>query len=186
MFRRKKRKPGETGQAAVEFALAVVVFIPILFGIIDLGWMTFQKTAFEYGYMHSSREIKAEDIGDTGNLETESRVKITGEAVSAPLRTLMKKYTSMIIPTNLHVGKAEAEFYTIIEKNKYTVPSIENGGVVNGISNSTRYMDLDVHVTYRIYPLTPVGSTFFGPNWEVEKKLDCTRVVETQHRYEGR
>jgi hypothetical protein len=184
MFKRKKRRPGETGQAAVEFALAFIVFIPILFGIIDLGWITFQKTAFEYGYMHSSREVKAKDIGDNGSLETESRVKITGEAVRAPLRTLIEQYSSMIIADNLYIGDATAEFYTVIDKEKYTVPSID-GGVEAGISG-TRYMELDVLVTYRIYPLTPIGKAIFGPRWEVEKKLDCTRIVRTQHRYEYR
>lgn len=179
----KSRKPREAGYTAVEFALALLVFIPLLFVILDFGWVCFQKIAFEYGYMHSSWEVRASDVGDFGSLDLEgvaSENTITGAAVETPIYDQMKKFASMIIKENLSVSDAQAEFYN--EAVPYDVPTI-SGGSTQGVSR-TRYMELSAKITYVIYPLTPFGDKLFSGSLTVVKDLNCKRIVGTQHRSE--
>ncbi|SHI18918.1 TadE-like protein [Sporobacter termitidis DSM 10068] len=175
------KKPKEAGQAAVEFALALLIFLPILFAILDFGWISFQKGAFEYAYMHASWEVSAGALGDSDALEDDPSIATYGgPAVSGPLYDEMSKDSATIIATNLNISGASAKLYNKTET--YSVPS-SLGNSVPAISR-TRYMDLSAELVYTIRPLTPIGSAIFGPSLTVYKELDRTRVVASQHRSE--
>jgi hypothetical protein len=177
------KKPKEAGQAMVEFALAIIVFIPILFFIMDFGWITFQRVIFEYGYMHSSWDISASDLDDYDPLEeVPSSKTYSGPKVAIPLREELISSTAGIIASNLNIVYANAELHNEDDETKYSVPS-RTGDSVDAYSR-TRYMVLTAKITYIIHPLTPIGNLIFDDPMEIEKDLSRTKVVGTQHRSE--
>ena len=171
-----------TGQAMVEFALTLWLFIMITFFIIDFGWVSFQKTVFEYGYIHSSWAITAADLGDADPLEeVPSEASYTGSKVSDAIFEEFSKSAPGIVEANMTISNAKAVLHN--EANPYQVPGRNPGDAVQAISR-TRYMDLNADFTYVVYPLTPIGKLFFGNDVTLEKELTRTRVVGTQHRSE--
>lgn len=178
IFMSVKRK--ETGQAAIEFALAILVFVPLLFGIIDFGWISFQKMAFEYGYIHTGWNVSASDLGDSDPIDTvPSTATYSGSSVSDPLYYEIE-LSSPIVEENLNITNATAVLYN--NAVPYSVPS-STGGVISAVCR-TRYMDISADLTYTIQPLTPIGELLYGSVITINKELKCTRVVATQNRSE--
>ena len=173
----------ERGQGLVEFALVLPIFLAIVFFIIDAGWVTSQKTAFDQGYMYSSWEISAGQIGDSDPLETSpSRAAYTGARVSDALMETMRGSNLWgVLPENVSISNAEAVFYN--EEEAYKVPGRTAGDAVPAL-NRTRYMNLSADIRYDIYPLTVFGQLIFGNHITMEKEIQCTRVVASQHRSE--
>lgn len=180
----KPKAPKDAGQALVEFAIALTIFIPILFVIIDFGWITFQRISFEHGYMHAGWAITASDIGNNDSLDAApSPNYYSGAPVADPLKTDLVNSSTGIIEGNLIFPKAEA--WLRDKDEKYYVPS-RNSGVSVEANNRTRYMDLISEIEYTIYPLTPIGGLFLTDNGKItiEKVLTRTKVVASQQRSE--
>ncbi|TEB12132.1 TadE-like protein [Pelotomaculum sp. FP] len=176
------KKQSDSGQAAVEFALTLWLFLLMAFFIIDFGWTSYQRASFEYGYMHSSWSLSAADLGDTDALEeVPSEAEYTGNTVSDVLRDELIKSSLGIIGANVNISNAKAKLYN--EPYTYNVPGRTSGDSVEATSR-TRYMDLTADFSYVIHPLTPIGSMVFRNDITVEKKLTCRRVVKTQNRSE--
>ncbi|WHH57946.1 TadE family protein [Petroclostridium sp. X23] len=175
-------KQNDSGQALVEFALTLWMYILITFFIIDFGWVSYQRISFEYGYMHSSWSVSAADLGDTDALEeVPSTAVYAGAVVSDVLFDVLSRSSLGIIGGNVTIADANAVLYN--QADSYNVPGRTPGNPVQAISR-TRYMDLTADFSYVIQPLTPIGSLFLGNDITVEKELTCTRVVRTQHRSE--
>lgn len=173
------RKPRDAGQAAVEFALAILIFLPILFFIMDFGWVTFQKASFEYAYMHASWEA-ALPLNDPQPIDSLIDYDADPVQVKAALLQQMKNSAAIIIGDNLDIptDTAKAHFHT--DQKKFEAPSSNPDKNETPIS-STRTVHLQADIKYTIHPLTPFGSLFFSSD-PITKHLDCTRVVRMQHR----
>lgn len=69
MKQKKKRK--ESGQAIVEFALVLPLFLLLVMGIIDFGWLFYNYTTFENSARNAARIacVEYEDVGgyDSGS-----------------------------------------------------------------------------------------------------------------------
>ncbi|MFW5649593.1 MAG: TadE family protein [Candidatus Alkaliphilus sp. MAG34] len=173
----------ESGQAILEFALIFPVFLLILFGIIDFGWIGYQRMSFEYGYIQSSWYISAGDLNDYDLLEdVPSENLYTGAIVADLLREGLENSSLGIMPKKLGVKNARATLYN--KKEEFKVPGRNELGVLNEGYGITRYMDVNALIDYEIQPLTFVGRTFFGDNITFKKELNRTRIVSRQIRTE--
>ncbi len=175
------KKQNDSGQAMVEFALTLWIFLLIIFFIIDFGWVAYQRTSFEYGYIHSSWAISADDLGDKDPLDEDpSEASYSGTLVSDALSDELDERSPGIIAANMTITNAKAELYN--KPETYKVPG-RTGDAIEAVSR-TRYMDLSADFSYVIRPITPIGKMFFKEEITVEKELERTRVVRTQHRSE--
>ena len=173
----------ESGQAILEFVLIFPVFLLILFGIIDFGWIGYQRMSFEYGYIQSSWYISAGDLNDYDLLEdVPSENLYTGAIVADLLREGLENSSLGIMPKKLGVKNARATLYN--KKEEFKVPGRNELGVLNEGYGITRYMDVNALIDYEIQPLTFVGRTFFGDNITFKKELNRTRIVSRQIRTE--
>lgn len=173
----------ESGQAILEFALIFPIFLLILFGIIDFGWIGYQRMSFEYGYIQSSWYISAGDLNDYDLLEdVPSENFYTGAVVADLLREGLENSSLGIMPKKLGVKNARATLYN--KKEEFKVPGRNELGGLNEGYGITRYMDVNALIDYEIQPLTFVGRTFFGDNIIFKKELDRTRIVSRQIRTE--
>ncbi len=173
----------ESGQAILEFALIFPMFLLILFGIIDFGWIGYQRMSFEYGYIQSSWYISAGDLNDYDLLEeVPSRSLYSGAIVADLLREGLEDSSLGIMPKKLSIKNAKATLYN--KKEEFKVPGRDELGVLNEGYGITRYMDINALIDYEIQPLTFVGRLFFGDNVTFEKELGRTRVVSRQIRTE--
>lgn len=173
----------ESGQAILEFALIFPIFLLILFGIIDFGWIGYQRMSFEYGYIQSSWYISAGDLNDYDLLEdVPSENLYTGAVVADLLREGLENSSLGIMPKKLGVKNARATLYN--KKEEFKVPGRNELGGLNEGYGITRYMDVNALIDYEIQPLTFVGRTFFGDNIIFKKELDRTRIVSRQIRTE--
>lgn len=173
----------DKGQAMVEFALVLPVFLVIILFIIEAGWMTYQQSVFDQSYQYSSWTIQASDLGDSDPLEScPASAVYSGNTVSDPLVERIKEASFWgFIPENLTVSNAQAVMHN--EEETFLVPGRTPSDTVTATSR-TRYMDLEATLSYDIYPLTFLGQQVFGTRVTKEKKLSCNRIVATQHRSE--
>lgn len=173
----------ETGQAMVEFALVLPLLLLILFFIIDFCWIGYQKASFEEGVSYASWDISANDLGDTDPIESIPSERVyTGATVTAPLLAGIQDSSLWgFYPLHVTVTNATAKLYN--SETTFNVPGRVPTDTTAAISR-TRHMDLEADLVYEIQPLTFVGQLFFGNTVEVEKHLECTRIVGSQHRSE--
>ena len=173
----------DKGQGMVEFALVFPIFIMIILFIIEVGWMSYQQTVFDQSYQYSSWSVQASDFGDSDPMDTcPAKAVYSENTVSDPFVERIKEASFWgFLPENLTVSDAQA-----VMENKevtFSVPGRTPSDSITAISR-TRYMDLKATLSYDIYPLTFLGRQVFGSRVTKEKKLNCSRIVATQHRSE--
>ena len=173
----------ECGQALVEFALVLPLFLAMVLFIIEVGWIIIQRTVFDQGYMYSSWSVTADKLGDSDTLdETPSHAIYYGTVViDAMMDGLKESDLWGFEPGNVSIINAEADLYNMEET--YHVPGRTPADVILAV-NRTRYMDLSADISYSITPLTFFGRFLFDNSITVEKEISCTRVVASQHRSE--
>ena len=87
-----KRKNKESGQAMVEFAIVVPVLIVILCGILDFGWIYYNKYKVEEASYEAARyaAIAVQDIGTgdqlTGDTEALVRENLPNDGDGADIK----------------------------------------------------------------------------------------------------
>ena len=172
---------GENGQGMVEFALVFPVFFTILLLIIEAGWLTYQQTMFDQSYQYSSWTLQASDLGDVDTLEAcPAKASYSGSTVSDPLLARIEEASLWgLMLKNITISNAQAELYN--EEETFSVPGRKPSDAVLATSR-TRYMKINADVSYDIYPLTYLGKSIFGTRITKEKKINCLRIVATQHR----
>lgn len=175
----KKTEHKEAGQALVEFALTIPVFIAIALFIIDFGWVSYQRIAFEHGYMRASWSLTASDIGDADPLEEVPSTDVyTGSNITDKLREYIETGTWGCVAGNLSVSGVKATVYNTEEY--FNVPGRMSEAVA--ATNLSRHMELEAEIRYVIYPITFFGKMVFGDYIELEKELDYSRIIATSQR----
>lgn len=179
-----KRFKGERGQGLVEFALVFPIFLAIVLFIVDVGWITAQRTAFDHGCIYSTWSISADEIGDSDPLEDiSSETKYIDGVNEALLANIKTSNIWGLISNNIHVSNATARCYN--REESFHVPgrvvSDTEAGVLEA-STMTRYMDLSANIRYDIYPITFIGKLFFGESITLEKQYETTKIVRSQSR----
>ncbi len=172
----------EAGQAMVEFALVLPVFLAIVLGIMDIGYVTAQREMFLQGCSHLSWEMTAASLGDTDDLNSvPSNKKYDEETVTPLIYAELQEHSLFGYDENrLNVLSASAEMYN--KQDYYTVPGYEIPAPEENAVSITRYIDINAELSYDIYPLTFAGKWMFGDKYTVTEEIDCTRVLSTRHR----
>lgn len=67
------------GAAALEFAFTAVVFLTLLFAIIDYGWYFFRRATLQDAVMEGTRVGAAVPVGDSPGPEEVARDKVEAE-----------------------------------------------------------------------------------------------------------
>lgn len=173
----------ETGQGMVEFAIVFPIFFMMLLFIIEISWVTYQRSIFDQGYIYSGWSVTAGDLNDGDPMEViPSQSVYTGSIVADPIRNSVSQSSLWgFIPGNFSVTNAKAVLYN--KQDEFDVPGRNPSDIVPAISR-TRYMDLKAELSYQVYPLTFFGRQLFGNRITMRKELVCTRIVGSQHRSE--
>lgn len=174
----------EKGQAMVEFALLLPLFIVLTLGIMEIGWRTYQESIFKYCYVHASWDLTEQDIdGYIDDMDDENSDREYNEAriVAAIEKAMRQNNFWGLNMGNVTVENVSAKCYNTDEN--FSVPSWD-GTPVDGISR-TRWMELEADLTYQVPVLSIAGKIIFGtPINEIEGKIDCKRIVGAAHRTE--
>ena len=167
----KKRK--ESGQALVEYALVLPIFIAVLCVIIDCAWIGYQYIAFDYSYREASWELSVTD-GDISQ-----PYKLSGAQATQPIMSNMASTALGINKANLSIGNdATISLWSVTKTDQY--PGSRTGSYETQ-KNYWRYMQIQAKLTYKVHPLTPVGKTLFGKTLTYTKALDKTRLTQIQN-----
>ena len=172
----------ECGQAALEFALVLPVFLFILFAIIEFGWVAFQTMSFSRGVNNARWDITAETLNDTDPLTDELSTKTYSGGDVGDLIAGAVKDSSLWAFQEGNLSVVNAKAILSNKKSEFKVPGIEEGEQAEA-ATITRYMELQADLSYRVYPITGLGSWFFGSDGlELHRSIDCRRVIGSQHR----
>lgn len=179
----KKWFYSQKGQAMVEFALVLPLFLLIILFIIDFCWIAYQKSMFEECVIHASWDISADELGDMDPLEDVPARKVYSGATvkNSLLHSIQESSLWGLYPLRISVENATATLYN--SETSFDVPGRKPTDIVSAISR-TRHMDLQADLSYAVSPLTFIGRLVFGDNVQIEKHLECTRIISTQHRSE--
>ena len=166
-----KRK--ESGQALVEYALVLPVFLAVLCMIIDCAWIGYQYICFDYSYREASWELSVPGDNDAGK-----EYKLTGQNAAELLIANMEATALGIDREYLSIdtGGGDAaliDLWSVKKTDQYpaaTRPNYETG------TNYWRYMHIKAKLTYEVHPPTPVGQALFGNHLTYTKNLDKTRL----------
>lgn len=165
MFEKRR----ESGQALVEYALVLPLFVMLLCAIIDCGWIGYQYISFDYSYRQASWELKVDDTAEKGKSLT-----LTGSDAEKPIVDNMASTALGINRKELSVTNPEIYLWSEIKTEK-------NPGVSKGeyeiSSMYWRYMRIKAKLYYQVHPLTPVGKTLFGGTLTYSKVLEKERLL---------
>lgn len=180
---KKGKVCGQEGQALVEFALVLPLLLLIILFIIDSCWIAYQKSLFEECVIHASWDISSDDLGDMDPLEDIPSKKVySGITVKNPLLNSIEDGNLWgLNPLRITIQNATATLYN--SETSFDVPGRKPDDIVAAISR-TRHMDLSADLSYEVSPMTFIGQLVFGDSVRLEKHLECTRVISTQHRSE--
>lgn len=162
-------KQKESGQALVEYALVLPLFLMLLCITIDCAWVGYQSICFDYSYREASWALSVPDS------DPSTSYTLTGSDAAEPIMENMEATALGIKRENLSIDKNNASIYqwSVIKKDLY--PAYQRGSY-ESISNYWRYMHIKAQLTYRVYPLTPMGQALFGDCLTYTKNLDKTRL----------
>lgn len=159
-------KNSEKGQAMIEYAIILPIFLLVLFAVIDVGWITYQKAMFTYtcrqtGWdmrlkeddewvLHSGVPI-SRDGGYANMLLTEQFRKVNGEkdATYINLENITVTNGSVVI----YPGKKDYK-----TKTPDYLPKTTSAG--NGTLYNTTTVEVKGKIEYRVRPLTPFFKVF--------------------------
>lgn len=115
-IRQKKRKhKGEDGQAMVEFALVLPIFLLILCGIIDFGWLFYNQLSLNNACREGARYAVVNTAEDLSVQAIEAHIENATTTVFANDVQIEVIYSSPLDPTSGDVTvnlEAEINFLT--------------------------------------------------------------------------
>ena len=155
----------ETAGVMVEFALTFILFIMIVFAVIDFSWVGFQRLSFDYSYQMASWNIyKAYDSDGTQY--------VVGHEAKNLIRNNIAEGAVGLKKENLKVDNAKITLST--EKRTITNPDSSKQ------TERRRHMDIVAKVSYTIMPLTPLGEMMFGEKIVMGKELRRHRLLSVK------
>lgn len=164
----------ESGQSLVEFALVLPMFLAIIFGIIDAGWMGYQAAVFNYSYANASWELASSSIVDY-DYRAVDRGTVSHSVAAAAIKdslaaSALPGYDSDEVSVTVQDVSLENA------QTKYSIP--DRKGDPGEASRVERQLNVKATVTYSTKPL--VGFSLFSTN--IEKDLEFSRLVGVEHR----
>lgn len=174
-----EKKGRESGQATVEWALVLPVFLLLVFGIIDFSWIGYQRLMFESSFQMTAWDfalkipLTDQNVLDqitppSYNISSPGVVNVGNNhyALGEGIKMHMLQYSSGLLKKDkLTVTKADAVFEIKQIKDYYRI-----AGKSICVENYELQVNLKGDLEYRVELLTPVGRTLFRSNEIVLKK----------------
>ena len=157
----------EKGQAMVEFALVIGIFLLLSMAILDFGWIGYRYITFNYNYRVSTWNLTVDDPDiDYGYHWAEDGARYF-------LLEQFKKYAIGIKTSDIKINNPYISLET--ERKNITQPD----GAVR--LERRRYMNIKADISYSFPPLTPYGKFFFGDRITITKRLEKLRLLQVKH-----
>lgn len=178
----------EKGQALVEWAFVLPMFLLLFCAILDFGWYSYQRLMFESAYQMTAWDFTLLLKDPSGNEVKDSHiingvkpgpystttagvVKINGDATQYALGSgikqhMLKSTGSLLQDSKLKVISATANFEPVLVQENYQL-----NGSIKYYDTYKVNVELFAELEYEIEPLTPFGkNVFFSGGKNVIKK----------------
>lgn len=163
-------KTKEKGQAMVEFALIIPIFLMIVFFIIEVAWIGYQKTVFTYTTRNVAWQLRLanheEYVMNTGvtmyleSYEADNELQHNFLKEARENKTLMDLSKVKIHDSQITIyGGKRSMIYNNHENKK------------DGILYKTATMEISAKMDYIVDPLTPIGKSLFKEGLHLKKDI---------------
>lgn len=170
----------EKGQAMVEFAIVLPLFLLIVCFLIDVSWVVYNKVQFDYSLRKMAIQL---DLGPQQKhaLHTNQSYIVDGGWANTHIRDMYEKNVEetgapidvsrvSIINSRIAVLAGKREF-------NYGVPDGTDKDRANSKFKTTT-MEIASDVTYKVYPITPFSKPFLKDGVELKNNLYKIRRIE--------
>ena len=175
MTKLRRFRKTEKGQVLVEYAMVLPIFLIVIFSIIDLGWLVFQKNTFNYACRRASWEFNMKGHEEYV-IGTKQELYITGYEADNELthsfRTSSEKIGYLNIE-NINVSNSTIHIIPGVKTYKSKAPA-HFSKVIEGEAEqtyTTTSFELKGKIKYKVEPLTPMGQTLLGKDFTFENDL---------------
>lgn len=159
-------KKEEKGQAIVEYALVLPIFLLILMFIIDVGWIGYQKVIFDYTCRNSVWDLRiARD--ETWVMNEGEQIIRSGQyandLLSAQFKKVDENTSNSIDMDKVSISHGQISMYPGEKEYKYKKPEDTEEGVVvyTDFKYKTVTVEIEGKIEYQIELLTPLTKPFF-------------------------
>ncbi|WP_350343111.1 TadE/TadG family type IV pilus assembly protein [Proteinivorax tanatarense] len=172
----------EQGQAMVEYALVLPVFLLLLMFVIDVGWITYQKVMFNHVCRRTSWDISLPQEEEWVMTNNRPIVR-SGFRANRILREQFSKAnedtTNHIDLSNVSISNGKVSIYPGSKVYKYNAPR----GVPSDQADvhfGTTTIEIQGVIEYTIEPLTPLSKPFFRDGINLTNNLYKARRIRMQ------
>ncbi|HEY4544504.1 MAG TPA: TadE family protein [Tissierellaceae bacterium] len=175
MIKLRRFRKTEKGQMLVEYAMVLPVFLIVLFSIIDLGWLVFQKNTFNYACRRASWEFNMKQHEEYV-LASNQELYISGYEADNELTHSFRKTSEKIGYLNIrNIDVSNSTIHIIPGRKTYkSKPPAHFTRVIPGEAEqtyTTTSFEIKGKIKYKVEPLTPMGQTLLGRDFTFENDL---------------
>lgn len=170
-------KNSEKGQVMVEFAIVIPIFLLILFFLMDLGWIMYQKVMLDYTCRQIAWDL---DLGEDETWVMRNMRPIVYKNNSAN-KLLKKQFDknnqgTYIDINSISISDGKIGVYPGRKNYRY-----KGGGFSADVNYKTTTLEIQGKIKYKIEPLTPIAKSFFRNGIILTNKLYKARrgVMQT-------
>lgn len=169
-------KGDEKGQAMVEYALVLPIFLMILMFTIDVGWLIYQKSMFDYTCRNSAWELRLsqdEDWVMNNGIEIIHSGRYANDLLSQQFKEVDRDGKFKIDMNKVSFANGKIGIYPGEKEYKYKRPgSIPDDVVVHtDLKFKTVTMEIEGKIEYQVYALTPLTKPFFKDGIKLTNNL---------------
>lgn len=169
----KNRFNSELGQAIMEFALVIPIFVLLVMFILDCAWVGFQRISFDY----ACREASWGSGLSSYACSSDGIYTDYGPQVDKSISDRVLEQAPQLNKKNLKVEDAQCYYWT----RRVTVNTPDAYGRTLQDFENQRYVQISGLVSYKIKMLTPIGGGIFGNNIEMVKQIYKTRLIRSNY-----
>lgn len=172
----KKTLKKEKGQAMVEYAFIIPIFLMLLLVTIDFGWIIYQKNMFDYTCRHSAWEMDLESF-DEYSLNTQLKIHLTGWEANQFLedyfRIVNRNTLGHLDTRNVRFKNSEIFIYPGVTKYKYKKPEDLPEYAASDLNLDYKNTTIEIRGegSYKINTITPLSKPFLKDGITVKNSI---------------
>lgn len=163
----RKKIKNEKGQVLVEYALVLPIFLLMLFSIIEIGWIGYQKVILDHTFRKTTYEYRFTKQDAQSALQGYHRAYRgyqAEEMIKSQIKATDNRALGIIDIDRLSIDNAFIEMWPGGRKFVYKKP--KGYDLYPSQEAKTTYSmvtyEIDGIIRYRVPPLTPFSKLFFG------------------------